>query len=225
MEIIKFDIDKSDLDYQNKDYKVYHVRPNDASCDLLLLASNKTEELLIPCDRDILKKNIPYFVDMFSDSSNRIESKNNEHQSGSQTTGWKDRRKSSRRKLNMSTIRSLKIGNVESNIHVVDSTHHIIERVIGSPDLFDEKAFTENQIKLCTNKHDSDEDGLLTLKITVDDPTIFGKFLQDFYNGSFEVTNKNCVDYYKLMVFLRFRNECLDSVIDFIKSNLDLKNI
>ena len=67
----------SSLSFKSEDYEVFHVRPNDYRCDLLLLASNenKSKELLIPVDKCVLEENIPYFKNMLSKDSNWFETK------------------------------------------------------------------------------------------------------------------------------------------------------
>ena len=155
---IKFQLDsKSTLDYHNDSFKVHHVRPNDASCDLLLLVSNETEKILIPCDKLILMKNIPFFEAMFSDSSNWVESKliNNERQR---------RRNCKRKKEYTFTI----------------GIEELFERV-DSSELFDEK---EKQIKLFTSKSTS-KTTVSTVKLSFDSPAVFGNFLRAHLSKGF----------------------------------------
>ena len=77
---MKIDLDLSPSSFKSNDHTVFHVRPNDYRCDLLLLASNedKTREIIIPVDKCILETNVPYFKNMFSNGSNWLESKDSE---------------------------------------------------------------------------------------------------------------------------------------------------
>ena len=66
-----------DHKFKSDKYKVCHVREHDITCDLLLLVTDLdgSNEILIPIDKSILRKHVPYFEAMLSASSNWTENK------------------------------------------------------------------------------------------------------------------------------------------------------
>ena len=75
MALLEVERNKNCLLYQSQTYEVYHIQDKDYNCDLHILASTKDEreQVLIPVDKNILIKNVPYFDRMFRDDANWIE--------------------------------------------------------------------------------------------------------------------------------------------------------
>ena len=70
---LKFDPKPKIICYQNEKFTVYNITQNDYYCDLLLLAQNDKQQLLIPCHKKFLTENIDFFSRMFDESSNWFE--------------------------------------------------------------------------------------------------------------------------------------------------------
>ena len=69
------------MTYKNDKYRVYNIIDRDVLCDLHIIASDEEHEkfptekkILIPVDRTIMTKNLPFFEHMFREESNFEES-------------------------------------------------------------------------------------------------------------------------------------------------------
>ena len=87
--------DTSSLSYKNDEYQVYNIIPRDVFCDLHLIVSDETNEkkasnekkkILIPVDRTIMMKNLPFFEHMFREESNWAESNRANERTGTDGT-------------------------------------------------------------------------------------------------------------------------------------------
>ena len=63
METIKIQTTFTDMVYKNPNYKVFNVNSQDYKADFFILAcsDNLPDQLLIPTDKIILTKHVPYF--------------------------------------------------------------------------------------------------------------------------------------------------------------------
>ena len=195
---MKLDTNHESLIYKNDNYEVFNVKPYDHLVDTLILAcsEDESEQLLIPVDKAILVDNIPFFTAMFREDSNWIEGK----------------------------VTSIDSGKNTETESIVDQESKSEKFESGSEHSTPNKIDWIND-KISKSKR-TDGNHYLTLKMTFPNkikPLFFAKFLKSLYVKWMDISEANCIDYYRVVDYLQDQ-VTMNRIKNFINLNITFEN-